>query len=173
MKALVAADYVIVFNVINRFCTDMYIPTTAPLAHEYDVHFIGDPRVDGYGELINQCVNNPVLLPNFTGRGELSEDGPTENARNNDRILAALQDINPRRLRPPHPGNKEPRPSMGRSVPHLVPGERGMSPLREPTNEEMEAAFEDGWMGDEVSNDELGAACGHCEEEGHEDHASP
>ncbi|ELT90730.1 hypothetical protein CAPTEDRAFT_186087 [Capitella teleta] len=111
--AIDAQDFVIVSNAINRFCTDVHIPQSVQLQHEYTVELIGDPKRDVYAEMVEGMAADPILVPDFAGRGELSEDGPIDNPARNRAVVAALERIKQRKARRPHPGNAKATPMMG------------------------------------------------------------
>uniref|UniRef100_X1ZKQ0 Uncharacterized protein n=2 Tax=Capitella teleta TaxID=283909 RepID=X1ZKQ0_CAPTE len=111
--AIDAQDFVIVSNAINRFCTDVHIPQSVQLQHEYTVELIGDPKRDVYAEMVEGITADPILVPDFAGRGELSEDGPVENPARDRAVVAALERIKQRKARRPHPGNAKATPMMG------------------------------------------------------------
>ncbi|ELU00994.1 hypothetical protein CAPTEDRAFT_189396, partial [Capitella teleta] len=111
--AIDAQDFVIVSNAINRFCTDVHIPQSVQLQHEYTVELIGDPKRDVYAEMVEGMAADPILVPDFAGRGELTEDGPVENPARDRAVVAALERIKQRKARRPRPGNAKATPMMG------------------------------------------------------------
>ncbi|ELU02591.1 hypothetical protein CAPTEDRAFT_217062 [Capitella teleta] len=115
--AIDAQDFVIVSNAINRFCTDVHIPQSVQLQHEYTVELIGDPKRDVYAEMVEGMAADPILVPDFAGRGELTEDGPVENPARDRAVVAALERIKQRKARRPRPGNAKATPMMGGRAP--------------------------------------------------------
>ncbi|ELU17765.1 hypothetical protein CAPTEDRAFT_207582 [Capitella teleta] len=106
-------DFLVVSNAINRFCTDVHIPQSVQLQHEYTVELIGDPKRDVYAEMVEGMAADPILVPDFAGRGELTEDGPVENPARDRAVVAAFERIKQRKARRPRPGNAKATPMMG------------------------------------------------------------
>ncbi|ELT97274.1 hypothetical protein CAPTEDRAFT_199333 [Capitella teleta] len=96
MKAIPGADYLIILDVMDRFCTANYIPMKACAANEYMVELTADPQRDEYQNMVGRMHRDHRLLPTFNRYHELSDSGPMAETSALRQRQSAMQELSNR-----------------------------------------------------------------------------